>query len=511
MTVSRCGLRLLSNTLATAAGLALAGAPDLALAGPASGRGFHGPVSVAARSASSASRSSVNQTRENSRQYRKGKRDEADRQSRKVRRSTRRSRYGRSHQAGGYCIYDTKGNIVLKPDGVECEKQNGDYMSASGGASSRPARASQRGCTTGSCTNGRGVFVWSNGAHYSGGFRNGLQHGQGSLVMPDGAHYQGEWRSGKKHGQGVATYSDGRVRRGFWADNKYTGRTQARRMNIRWPDLSKAPSREIGGGKKDQAVVVGITRYAHVAQIDGAAENAADWYNYLVKSRKVPIDRVSLLLDEDATVEEMRFAVSDAAKRVKKGGTLWFVFVGHGAPARDGRDGLLVGFDAQQKARSIQTRSLSREELLATLQESKARDIRVLLDACFSGRTGSGRQLVAGLQPLVVTNLERDHDPRVTMLTAAGSDEYAGPLPGAARPAFSYLALGGLRGWADDDRDGRITSGELHGYVTMAMRALVRDRRQRPTLVGRDDARLVKSARERGPDLASLVVDYARR
>ena len=124
---------------------------------------------------------------------------------------------------------------------------------------------------------------------------------------------------------------------------------------------------------------------------------------------------------------------------------------------------------------------------------------------------GSWRPSTLILQPLVVTNLERDHDPQVTMLTAAGSDEYAGQLPGAARPAFSYLALGGLRGWADGDLDGRITSGELHGYVTMAMRALVRDRRQRPTLVGRDDARLVKSARERGPDLASLVVDSARR
>ena len=32
---------------------------------------------------------------------------------------------------------------------------------------------------------------------------------------------------------------------------------------------------------------------------------------------------------------------------------LWFVFIGHGAPARDGQDGLLVGFDAQQKARSL--------------------------------------------------------------------------------------------------------------------------------------------------------------
>ena len=513
MTVSQRGSRLLSNMLATAAGLALAGAPDAASAGLASGVRLHGQVSVAARSATSASKASVNQTRANSRRYRRENRKEADRARSKIRKATRRSRYrSRSrHQPGGYCIYDTKGNVVLKPDGVECEEQNGEYMAASGGAARSTGRAGQSGCTTGSCTNGRGVYVWSNGTHYSGEWRNGRQHGQGSLVMPDGSNYQGEWRSGKKHGQGTATYSDGRVQRGFWTNNSYAGVSRARRVNIRWPDLSKAPPRAIGGGKKDQAVIVGIGRYAHVAEINGATKNATDWYNYLVKSRGVPIDRVSLLLDEDATVEEMRYAVSDAAKRVKKGGTLWFVFVGHGAPARNGRDGLLVGFDAQQKARSIETRSLRRDELLATLRESPAKNIQVLLDACFSGRTGSGRQLVAGLQPLVVTSLDQDHDPRITLLTAAGSDEYAGPLPGADRPAFSYLALGGLRGWADGDRDGKITSGELHGYVSRAMRALLRDRRQRPTLVGRDDARLAKSGRERGPDLAGLILDSARR
>jgi hypothetical protein len=98
----------------------------------------------------------------------------------------------------------------------------------------------------------------------------------------------------------------------------------------------------------------------------------------------------------------------------------------------------------------------------------------------------------------------------VTLLTAAASNEYAGPLPGASRPAFSYLALGGLRGWADGDRDGRITSGELHGYLTQTMRALVRDRRQRPTLVGEDDRRIVESSREKGPDIARFVVDTSR-
>ncbi len=468
---------------------------------------------LAARSASSASKASVNATQSNSRRYRRKKEREADETADKIRKLGKKSRYYTPRQPGGYCMYDTAGNVILRPEGVECEDQKGDYMQATGGTTSAPASVApgQSGCVDGDCRNGEGVYLWSSGTQYIGSFKKGRQHGEGLLVMPDGATWEGMWRLGKKHGAGVATYSDGRVQKGTWKENRYVGSTRARVRKIRWPDLSKAPPREIGGGERDAAVIVGITRYAHVAEVGGAAANATDWYSYLVNTRGVPLGRVTLLLDEDATVEEMRFAVKEAARRVKKKGTLWFVFVGHGAPARDGADGLLVGFDAQQKARSIEARSLRRSELVATLQDSKAKQVQVLLDACFSGKTPAGRQLVAGLQPLVVEAPAANADPRTTLLTAAGSDEYAGPLPGADRPAFSYLALGGLRGWADGDGDGRITSGELHGYVTQTMRALVRDRRQRPTLVGSDDLRIVESSREDGPDIAKYVVQSSRR
>lgn len=98
-------------------------------------------------------------------------------------------------------------------------------------------------------------------------------------------------------------------------------------------------------------------------------------------------------------------------------------------------------------------------------------------------------------------------DERTLLMTAARSNEFAGPLPGAGRPAFSYLALGGLRGWADEDKNGRITAQELHGYVSGAMQALVRgDRKQRPMMVGEGRTELVRSARERGPDLSAVVM-----
>ncbi len=381
-------------------------------------------------------------------------------------------------------------------------------------ASWKAKKRKRSGCLSGDCVDGEGSYRWTDGSAYTGGFRDSRPHGQGVWKHPNGSRYEGGWQMGIRVGRGVETTPNGVTRSGVWKTGRYfaAGKAprRARSVRLRWPDLSKpAPARE--DGRHDAAVVVGIERYPHVAKIPGAAANATAWYEYLVRSRGVPVQHASLLLDADATREDVQWAVDEAARQVGKKGTLWFVFVGHGAPSRDENDGLLVGYDAQQKARSLRARSLSRADLLGRMEASQAGQIRVLLDACFSGRAADGEQLVAGLQPLVVTVEDGARDPRTILFTAARNDEFAGPLPGAERPAFSYLALGGLRGWADRDENGRVSAGELHRYVRTALQALVRDRRQRNTFWGDAGVELSRGAREKGPELSSFVAELAKR
>lgn len=429
-----------------------------------------------------------------------------ERQIRKEERKERDVRYS-NPQAGAHCMYGPDGKLIHAPRGSVCPATN--YEPADGGATPPQAAApGQQGCVSGDCKNGKGTFVWPSGSRYVGEFKSGRQHGLGSLAFSNGASYVGAWENGKRSGQGTAVYPDGRVESGTWAANKLVSADESPPIEIAWPDLSR-PAAKQGGGKYDAAVIVGVEDYAHVADIPGATDNARDWYRYLVKTRGIPTKRVTLLLDADATREEMHVAAETAAREVGKKGSLWFVFVGHGAASSDGEDALLIGFDAQQRARSIEARSLRRAKLLAALESSKAKHVNVLLDACFSGREQSGTQLVAGLQPLVVTSETPTSDPRTTLMTAARSDQFAGPLPGAQRPAFSYLALGGLRGWADLDADGHVASAELHEYVSDTMRALIRGRSQNPTLTGSGTISLAPSAKETGPDIAEFVVGNA--
>lgn len=270
-----------------------------------------------------------------------------------------------------------------------------------------------------------------------------------------------------------------------------------------WPDLSR-PAQTAGGGEKDAAVIVGAEKYFKVEGISGAKQNALDWQAHLTEGLKVPAERISLLLDDDATADQMRSAAAEKAAQVEPGGTLWFVFIGHGAPSKDGTDGLLVGVDAQQKAKSVYARSLSRNELLGVLAKGRQARTVVLLDACFSGKSPSGQALVEGLQPLVAMRaLPQGVDNRTVLLTAARSDQFAGPLPGGARPAFSYLALGALRGWAADTK-GAVTAAGLIEYVNKVL-SFSHDRRQTPELATPGAGQVVlATGRESGPELAAL-------
>ncbi len=275
-------------------------------------------------------------------------------------------------------------------------------------------------------------------------------------------------------------------------------------MAADWPDLQEAPTgtRE---GKNDAAVVIAIEDYLLVDDIPGANANADAWYAWLHRSRGIPLDRIEQVRDHDASVRRIREAIATGAASVQAGGTLWFVFIGHGAPSRDGNDGLIVGAKADRSANGIYDESLARSEIVQALQASRASQAVAVIDACFSGQSTQGTALVPGLQPLIPTALLMGVPDKVTVLTAAGSGEFAGPLPGMARPAFSYLALGALRGWADQegDGDGSVSSEEVIAYTRGALKATVRGRTQTPARLGQDRP-LGRALTQDAPDLLAL-------
>lgn len=270
-----------------------------------------------------------------------------------------------------------------------------------------------------------------------------------------------------------------------------------------WPDISSPPA-VAAEGTSDAAVIVALEEYLFVPPVEGARKNAIDWYRYLTEARRVPVDRVHLVKDKDASREGILERVERATKQVGPGGTLWFVFVGHGAPAKDGSEGALVGVDAQQTSVSLDARSVRQSELRKLFAAGKQANVVEVLDACFSGRAPSGSSLAPGLQPLVAVRTTAVAN--VTSLTAGTHEQFAGPLPNGKRPAFSYLVLGALRGWGDANKDGQVTAQEAVDYANRMLTITLSGRAQTPQITGAN-AGLVLSQRahEAGPDVAALL------
>lgn len=271
-----------------------------------------------------------------------------------------------------------------------------------------------------------------------------------------------------------------------------------------WPDIGRPVS--VGGGENDAAVVIGIDDYEYVADIPGAADNARDWYRYLVDGRKLPIRNVRLIRNGEADRETILQAAKDTVALVKPGGNFWFVFIGHGAPSQDGKEGVLIGADTKQTAVSLFARSVKQSELQGIVGATPS---VMVLDSCFSGRAHNGSAIAAGLQPLILTKTLAPVT--TTLLTAAQADQFAGSLPGKERPAFSYLVLGALRGWGDANGDGQVTASEAVEYATKALSVLPLGRTQTPEIVGGGASRVLASrAVEREPDLDAILTGEAK-
>ena len=275
-----------------------------------------------------------------------------------------------------------------------------------------------------------------------------------------------------------------------------------------WPDLSTSFEAK-AEGSKDSALIIGIGDYLLAPDVEGATKNADDWYRFLTRVRGVPAENVVLLRDVEGTLETIRERAAAIAARSKRGGTLWIVFIGHGAPAKDGKDGLLVGVDAQQTATSLYARSLPQRELVELVEGGEQARTVLVIDACFSGKIGKDEQLAGGLQPMLPVQQQGG---AVIVFRAGGSDEFAGSLPRLGRPAFSYLLLGALRGWGDEDNDGDVSASEAISYTRATLRVLAKDRKQTPERHGGVGTSLLsRGVQESGPDLTAMVLSRGER
>lgn len=134
--------------------------------------------------------------------------------------------------------------------------------------------------------------------------------------------------------------------------------------------------------------------------------------------------------------------------------------------------------DRAGKIRIVRGHGMSSQRLMQALTKTEAKHVFLILDSCRSGAvieavsSPAGRELDDAVGQKTLRKIGRVGG--IHILAASRADEDAVELVSEPHGALTYLILEGIRGAADDDRNRRVSVGEIIGYVAREMPLLSR-------------------------------------
>jgi hypothetical protein len=234
------------------------------------------------------------------------------------------------------------------------------------------------------------------------------------------------------------------------------------------------------------AIIIGIQNYKRVPKAEFANSDASAFYDYAIRALGVKPENIKLMLDEQADEIEILSAFKNwLPVKVKKARTDVYIFYsGHGLPGDDGKSLYILPFGADRQF--IDKTALNQQEIITAIQSVSPKSVTMFMDACYSGQIRNGDTLLASARPVSIKASANQFPAEFTVFTASASDQIASSSPELKHGIFSYYVMKGMEGDADNNQDGRITTGELQQYLSemVGRQAMAQSRNQKPQLVG---------------------------
>ncbi len=246
------------------------------------------------------------------------------------------------------------------------------------------------------------------------------------------------------------------------------------------------------------AVVIGISRYRSIRSLRFADRDATAFAEYLEHQVGVPRANITLLLNEQATLVNLKRALgTELKRRAAEKDTAIVFYAGHGAPEAeasnpddDGLEKYLVPHDGD--SRDLYTTALPMREVETIFQRLSAERVVFITDACYSGATAGRTFATASRRALVSDNflVRLSRGKGRVVLTASRASEVSEEREDLQHGVFTYYLLEGLRGKADLDGDGVITVEEAYAYVSLKVPAAT-GQNQHPIKKGEVEGQLI--------------------
>lgn len=159
-------------------------------------------------------------------------------------------------------------------------------------------------------------------------------------------------------------------------------------------------------------------------------------------------------------------------KAIIKGETDLFIFYsGHGIPSKSGEDIYLFPTDGKIERVNVQGYNIN--NLYTNLEKLGAKSTTIFIDACFSGSTRTTekketKNLVAAKGIKIIPKLVSpwQSDSTFSVFNSSSLSETSLGFDQSQTGLFTYYLCIGLQGEADENKDNKITNGELNNYVS---------------------------------------------
>lgn len=249
------------------------------------------------------------------------------------------------------------------------------------------------------------------------------------------------------------------------------------------------------------AVVIGNCNYKDkdIGNVDFAIKDAKSIKEYLIKTLGYKSENILFYRDIDKLTFETIFGSKNDYKGrlydyvIQGKSDIFVYYCGHGVPDIETKRGYIAPVNCNSK--SIKLSCYPLQTLYDNLSKLDFKSLVVVIDACFSGGSHSGR-LIKYASPIII-KIEQPIFKKQNYLTitAASSDQIASWYPEKQHSLFTYYFLKGIQGEANTNKDKNLTYFELKSYLIykvpyMARRLYGRD--QEPEIYTDHNQELVK-------------------
>ena len=213
------------------------------------------------------------------------------------------------------------------------------------------------------------------------------------------------------------------------------------------------------------AILIGVAKYKNtIADAIYADNDAITFKDYASDILGVPESRIKVLINEQASEQEILLAVKEWLRRFSKPykSDVYIFFAGHGLASDDGKNMYLLPHDGTPKL--LDDTAINRNRLFKEIKLAKPRQVTVFLDTCYSGETRDKNSLIEG-RPVILKARKKSLPSNFIVFSAASNEQLSNPLKETKHGMFSYFLMKGMEGDADKNNDKKITTGELYNFV----------------------------------------------